>query len=391
MTYPGLLIGFIGVLAVGCAAGGPAPQPKAAEAPAKAAGPPAAAPKPAAPEKPAAAPAAPAQPKPAPAQPKAAAPKPAAKAIPTPAATCKDAKITWRVGAPATRPNQTVTWADKFKELIEQRTNCAFTFLIFQGGVLGDSKQMLEQNRLGTLEISVGSSDLADLFPPYGAIELPFIIRDRAHAVAVLDGPIGKKLNEDMIKAKGVRALGYGELGWRHITNSVRPISTPDDLKGLKIRVPPNKLRIRTFEAFGSAALPMAFQELYTALQQRVVDGQENPLSTVWAGSFFEVQKYLSLTNHIYSPVYPIVSERAFQKLAPELQKLVLDTAQEVAVWHREESDKADKDLVKKLQEKGMQVNTAKPADFQQQAAKIWAEFAAPIGQELIDAIPKTR
>ncbi|MBI2322689.1 MAG: TRAP transporter substrate-binding protein, partial [Chloroflexi bacterium] len=321
----------------------------------------------------------------------AAAPKPAAKAIPTPAATCKDAKFTWRIGAPATRPNQTVTWADKFKELIEQRTNCELSILIFQGAVLGTNRQMIEQVRLGTLEVTMQASDVSELHAPYGAVDLPFIIRDRAHVVAVLDGPIGTKLNEDMIKAKGVRSLGYGELGWRHITNSVRPISTPDDLKGMKIRVPESKLRLRTFEIFGASPVAMAFSELYTALQQRVADGQENPLSTVWAGSFFEVQKYLSLTNHLYTPVYPLINERIFQRLPPERQKLVLDTAQEVAVWHRQESVKADAELVQKLRDKGMQINEAKAADFQQQASKVWAEFAAPIGQDLIDAIVKTR
>lgn len=385
-----LLIALVCLFGVGCAGGAsPPPQPTAAVAPTK----PAEAAKPAAP---AAAPAAPAA-SPAPAAAPAASPAPAAPAAAakapaaTPAPTCQGAQTTWKVSVEAARPNLTVTWADRFKELIEQRTSCQLSMLIYPGGTLGTSKQGLEQVRLGTLEVVVVATDIIELYPPLGVIDLPFLFRERAHVAAVLDGPIGKQLNEGLISSKGVRVLNFGELGFRHITNSVRPISKPEDLNGLKIRVPPSKLRARTFEIFGSAATPTAFNELYTAMQQRVVDGQENPLSTISAGSFWEVQRYLSLTNHIYTPVSPTVNERTFQKLSPELQKQVLDTAQEVSIWHRAESEKADADLINKLKERGMLVNETSPADFQKQAAQVWAEFAEPIGQGLIDSIVSVR
>lgn len=280
---------------------------------------------------------------------------------------------------------------DKFKELIEQRTNCQISILIYDGGTLGNSKQHLEQVRLGTLEATVVATDIIELYPPMGVIDLPFLFRDRKHVAAVLDGPIGQELNNGLIKDKGVRVLGWGELGFRHITNSVRPIRTPDDLNGLKLRVPPSKLRSRTFEIFGASATPIAFNELYTALQQKVVDGQENPLSTAGTGSYWEVQKYLSLTSHIYTPVAPVISERVFQRLSPDLQKQVLDTAKEVSVWHREQGAKADAELVTQLKAKGMEVNEANPADFQVKAAQVWAEFAEPIGQALIDSIANTK
>ena len=308
-----------------------------------------------------------------------------------PPETCPNAKVAWKLATEASRPTQPVTWADRFKELMEQRTGCQFTLLIYQGGVLGTTKQGIEQVRLGTLDMATAASEMVELFAPFGATDLPFIFRDRAHAAAVLDGPIGKKLNEDLIKARGARVLGYGELGFRHITNSVRPINKPDDLKGLKIRVPQSKLRSRTFETFGAAAAPIPFGELYTALQQKVVDGQENPLSTIWSASYWQVQKYLSLTGHIYTPVFPVASERSFQKLGPEIQKLMLDTAQEVSVWHRGESAKADAELVQKIREKGMEVNQASAADFQKEAAKVWDEFVAPIGKDLINSIVNTR
>lgn len=308
-----------------------------------------------------------------------------------PPETCPNAKITWKLATEASRPTQPVTWADRFKALMEQRTGCQFSLLIYQGGVLGTTKQGTEQVRLGTLDMATAASEMVELYAPFGATDLPFIFRDRAHVAAVLDGPIGKKLNEELVKSRGVRVLGYGELGFRHITNSFRPITRPQDLKGLKIRVPQSKLRSRTFEIFGAAAAPIPFGELYTALQQKVVDGQENPLSTVWSASYWQVQKYLSLTGHIYTPVFPIASERSFQKLGPEIQKAMLETAQEVSVWHRGESARADSELVQKIREKGMEVNQANVADFQKEAAKVWDEFAAPIGKELINAIVTAR
>jgi len=327
---------------------------------------------------------------------KASAPVTAAAPAPTKAAampeeTCKNARITWKLATEAARPTQPVTWADRFKELMEQRTSCQFSVLIYQGGVLGTTKQGIEQVRLGTLDMATAASDMSELYPPFGATDLPFIFRDRAHVAAVLDGPIGKKLNEDLVKSKGVRVLGYGELGFRHITNGTRPINKPEDLKGLKLRVPPSKLRSRTFEIFGAAAAPIPFGELYTALQQKVVDGQENPLSTVWSASYWQVQKYLSLTGHVYTPVFPIVSERSFQKLTPDMRKLMLDTAQEVSIWHRGESARADSELVQKIMEKGMAVNQTNAADFQKEAARVWEEFSEPIGKDLVNAIVNTR
>ncbi|MDV2965686.1 TRAP transporter substrate-binding protein [Nitratireductor aquimarinus] len=185
----------------------------------------------------------------------------------------------------------------------------------------------------------------------------------------------------------GYRPLAIWENGFRQITNNERPINTPEDLKGLKIRTPNSSWRVAMFKEYGSNPTPMGFSEVFVALQTGVIDGQENPLTNIAAGKLDEVQEYLSLSGHVYSPAYPTVGVAAFEKLDPEVQTVLAETAQEVAIWAREMGASKDGDLLKQLEENGMKVNKADRAAFVAASKPLYDKFAAEVenGQAMID------
>jgi tripartite ATP-independent transporter DctP family solute receptor len=195
---------------------------------------------------------------------------------------------------------------DTFAKELEKRTNGRFKVQNFYSGALGAERESIEGVQLGTLDLTMTSTGPVPNFVPEVAIlDIPFLFRDYAHARAVLDGPIGTDLLKKF-DAKGITALAWGENGFRHMTNNKRPINSPDDLKGLKMRTMENPIHIQAYKQFGILPTPMAFTEVFTALQQGTVDGQENPLSVISAGKLGQVQKHVSLTGHVYSPALTI-------------------------------------------------------------------------------------
>lgn len=277
-----------------------------------------------------------------------------------------------------------------FKDLVEKKTNGAVRVDIYPSAQLGSAREALEGIRLGTIQMDVG--DLGAVYvPKLGVTSLPFIFRDRQHAWSVLDGPIGAELVADLVKFD-IMAFpnGFWENGYRHITNNRRPVNTPDDLKGLKQRVVEQEVYVETMKAFGAMVTPIPFGELFTALQTGVVDGQDNPLSSIYDNKFHEVQKYMALTGHIYSVVNVWASNKWWVTLPKDIQDAITWAVGEATKYNRELSVQADEDYLDRILKDNpkMKVTKPDPAPFQEIAKEnIYPIFVSTYGQELIDRI----
>ena len=210
---------------------------------------------------------------------------------------------------------------------------------------------------------------------------MPYLFTGREQAFKLVEGPLNKTIKE-RVEKNGVKILAFWEAGTRHITNNVRPIYTPADLKGLKIRVPQAQINIDTFKAFGANPVPMAFTELYLGLQQGVVDGQENPLSNIYASKFYEVQKYLSLSGHQFLIHMLMYSAKLWDKLPKDIQKVVLKCAQEAAVYQRQAVAYDDSRLKAELADKGMKINEVDLAAFKAAAEPLYEQYIKTYGPE---------
>jgi tripartite ATP-independent transporter DctP family solute receptor len=250
---------------------------------------------------------------------------------------------------------------------------------------------MVEGLQLGTIDLVVTSTGpLGGFVPKMFVVDLPFLFRDREHAYKVLDGPIGRDLL-DAFSAKGIKGLAFWENGFRQITNNVRPIEKPEDLKGIKIRTMENKVHLASFKAFGASPTPMAWSEVYTALQQKTIDAQENPIAIIYHQKIFEVQKYLALTGHFYSPTPLLMSLKVFESLPKDIQKIMLDTAIECATYERNLLRDSEAKQIAEVKAKGMQVTTPNKKPFLDAAAPVYKEFEAQFGKETIDRIVATK
>ena len=277
---------------------------------------------------------------------------------------------------------------DTFAREVEKRTNGRYKIQNFYAGALGAERESIEGVQLGTLDLTMTSTGPVPNFVPEVAIlDIPFLFRDYAQARAVLDGPIGQDLLTKF-DAKGIKALAWGENGFRHMTNNKRPVNTPDDLKGLKMRTMENPIHIEAYRQFGILPTPMAFTEVFTALQQGTVDGQENPLSVITAAKLEQVQKYLSLTGHVYSPALILMSKSQWDKLSPADKQAFSEAATEAIKANRARIDEDEKRAVGDLRAKGMAVvDTLDKTKFQAALTPVYNDFAKRFGQENIDKI----
>ena len=276
---------------------------------------------------------------------------------------------------------------DTFAKEVEKRTNGRYKIQPFYAGALGGERESIEAVQLGTQELTFTSTGPVPNFVPEARIlDIPFLFRDKQHARSVLDSDIGRDLLTKF-ESKGMKALAWGENGVRHMTNNKRPVTSPDDLKGLKMRTMENPVHIAAYKNFGIVPTPMAFPEVFTALQQGTVDGQENPLSVIMAAKFEQVQKHLSLTGHVYSPAVLIMNKGSFDKLSAEDRKHFMDAAAEAVKANRARVDEDDAKGVQELKSKGMQVVEVDKAKFQAALAPSYAEFAKQFGQANIDKI----
>jgi len=269
-----------------------------------------------------------------------------------------------------------------FKEKVEAYTDGQVTVIVYPSNQLGKLTTQLEGCQMGTHDIVVTMDVCVNLVPEIGVLDMPYLFKDRHRAERILKGPIGRELLEKLSEC-GIIGLAWWENGFRHITNNVRPIVTPADLKGLKIRTPASPIRVKTFKTFGAYASPLSFAELFSALQQGVFDGQENPLFNIRGGSFYEVQKYLSLSAHVYNPQIVNMSKILWDKMPPNFQAAVKLAAEEVGDVMRDEGKMNDEKNLEFLRDK-MKVNEVDFKAFQQAAKPIYEEFEY---QELLNEI----
>jgi tripartite ATP-independent transporter DctP family solute receptor len=249
--------------------------------------------------------------------------------------------------------------AREFARLIKEGTNGEVVIIIYPGGQLGKGeRELVEGMQMGIIDIAVTSTGpLSNFSPDMGVVDLPFLFLSNEHVDKVLDGPVGRELLDGLEKAN-LKGLAFMENGFRNFTNSVRPLEKPEDLKGLKFRTMENPVHLASVRSLGAQAVPMSWGEVYTSLQTGVIDGQENPVAIIWVNKMNEVQKYLSLTGHFYSPAPLTMSKRKFDKLKPEWQELFIKAALEAAAFERKVIRDAETKQIEDLKSWGMDVRT---------------------------------
>lgn len=280
---------------------------------------------------------------------------------------------------------------DKFREIVKEKTNGRIDVQIYHSSQLGSERDLIEGLGMGSVDLAaVSSAPVSSFVPKIAVFDLPYLFASREQAYKVMDGPIGQQFFEDL-KNNKIVGLAYFENGFRNITNSKRPIEKPEDLKGIKIRVMESPVPIATFNAVGANATPMAWGEVFTALQQGTIDGQENPLPVIYTQKLFEVQEYLSLTEHFYAPALFLMSESTYSKLSAEEQKIVMEAAKEAAEYERQVSIQQANDFVSKCEEEGMKVNTVDKEPFIKAMKPVYEKFEAEFGKDLIETILNTK
>jgi TRAP-type transport system periplasmic protein len=280
----------------------------------------------------------------------------------------------------------TVAILERFKEYIEEDLGDAVEVELFHSGALGDEAVHVQQIRTGQIDIHPTAAEAALLDPKWGIFEMPFLFADRDAVRAVLDGEIGAEMRASMRERAGIEVLGFGELGFRQMTNNVRPIVVPEDLSGLRIRIPGSPARVKMFETYGAVPVSLNFGELYMAMQQGAVDGQENPLISINSQSYQEVQKYLSLSNHIYTPITLTMNGRKYDSLTDEQRAAVQEAATKAVEWTRQNGQANDDRLRTELQSQ-IEMNEIDLAAFQAASKPVSDMIAETAGQEFIDQV----
>jgi TRAP-type transport system periplasmic protein len=301
------------------------------------------------------------------------------------AAPTSEAKTVFKLATMTPMDHMYNQGAARFAQLVKERSQGRIEIAIHPDGQLAKGeRELLEAIRQGSLDFYVGSTGpVAGFSPSMGILDLPFLFRDYAHADKVLDGSVGRGLLDDLDKA-GLKGLAFWENGFRNLTNSKRAVKSPADAKGLRIRTMENEIHLAAWKAIGAEPVPMAYGELYAALQKKTIDGEENPIAIIDSARFNEVQKYLSLTQHVYSPALIVVSPKVWQGLSRADQEMLLATAQEVASYQRQLGRTSEEKQINELEAKGMKVT--RKID---KAA--WAKAMEPAMGKFIDAFGKDK
>lgn len=276
---------------------------------------------------------------------------------------------------------------------VEERTDGKVKIEVFPLSQLGAERELTEALTLGTADMSVSSTaPIVNFYPEIGIVDMPFLFESREHAYKVLDGEIGQELLKGMENI-GIIGLAWGENGFRHITNAKHPITKPEDLKGIKIRTQENPIHLDAFNALGAKPTPMAWTEALTALQQGVVDGQENPIVVADTYKLFDAnQKYMTLTGHLYSPAVIMFSKTTWDKLPAEYQEILSEEAKKSGDQIRELIKKSDEDSLKVLKEQGMEIiEEVDVTPFREAIQPVYEKYQSEFGKEKIDAILNTK
>jgi TRAP-type transport system periplasmic protein len=279
---------------------------------------------------------------------------------------------------------------EKFAELVDKKSGGKMKVQVFPGGALGSDQANVSALQGGTLEMaSMNSGIFASLVKEFAIYDFPFLFGNPREADAVVDGPFGQGLHRKL-EEKGLVGLGYYELGFRELTNSKRPITKVDDIAGLKLRVIPNPINVDWVKALGANPTPLPFPELYAALEQGAVDGQENPVATIKGAKLFEVQKYMTLTNHQYNPQSVVISKKFWDGLSADEKKVVQDAASESAKYQREQSRAAAGTILESLKKNGMQVTELPAAEvgkLRDKMKPVIAKHSASVGEATVNSM----
>ena len=295
-----------------------------------------------------------------------------------------------RIAGNFTRDHISSVAIEQAKKDVEKATNGKLVLEVFPDMQLGGAQENVSQVRAGTIAMTwVGMAFLARTVPELEAVSLPFLFPSREVAYKVMDGPIGELLAQKLAD-KGFVLLGFMELGSRQVTNNIRPIKTIADLKGLKIRLQPNETHLATFRALGANPQAMDIREVYSALQQGVIDGHENPYNLILASRFFEVQKYLSNTGHFFDFIAIVGSKKVFDAMKPEYQQAIRTAMKDAVAQQRAAAVKADLDALEELQKKGMKYDVLPPAEreaMRKATAGVVDQVRKRVGGDLVDRV----
>lgn len=301
------------------------------------------------------------------------------------------AQTKMRLAVETTSGDPTNVMLATFRDELKKTTGDAFAIEFFDGGSLGDENALAELIRAGAVEvIPLGSDGVAALDSKFSVFDTPFLFSGKEQARAMLDGELGQIMAKSLKEKANLEVLAFGELGVRVITNSKREIKTPTDLSGLKIRTPNSPTRIMAFQTLGAAPTTLALGEVYMGLKQGVIDGQENPLSVVKEFSLFETQPYISLTNHIYTPITLVMNGTAFDSLSDDLKAKVKAAAKVGVDKTRTLSDDSDANLVAEFEKAGVTVTKPDIAAFQAAAAPVRMKIAEVVTPEFMTQVEET-
>ena len=276
---------------------------------------------------------------------------------------------------------------EKYAELVAAKSGGKIKINLFPGGVLGSDQANVSAVQGGTLEMVVlNSGILASVAKEMTVLDFPFLFANAKEADTIVDGPVGRKLHAKL-EEKGIVGLSFWELGFRQMTNSRRPLTKVDEIAGLKLRVIPNPINVDWVSALGANPTPLPFPELYPALEQKAIDGQENPLTVINANKFWEVQKHLAITNHQYNPQSVIISKKFWEKLSAAEQKIVADAVTESAKFQREKARALEARILDNLKKNGMQVTQlpeSEMAKLRDKMRPVTAKYGVTVGQDLV-------
>ena len=292
------------------------------------------------------------------------------------------------VGGPGSLFEKSV---NEFARIANEKLDGTAEVIPFGSSQLGSDSQMLNKLKLGTLDLALPSSIMSSVAPEFSLFEMPYLIEDREHMKRVRDELV-RDVMYQAAEDKGYKIIGVWENGFRQITNNVRPIVVPADLDGIKLRTPNGTWRVAMFQSYGASPAPMALSEAFVALQTGAMDGQENPLVQIYSQRFHEVQDYLSITDHVYTPAYVLAGAR-WSRLPEDVRNVLIETAQEVEAFALEQGEMLDNSLVEKMKAEGVQVNKADQKAFVAGSDSIYKKFADEVegGQEMLDKVSQLR
>jgi tripartite ATP-independent transporter DctP family solute receptor len=267
---------------------------------------------------------------------------------------------------------------ENFAKIANAKLGSKAKVTVFGSSQLGNDKAGMQKLKLGTVDMWLPSSVMASIHDEFGVFDMPFIIKDRNHMMKV-EKSVLPKMAKNLEAKTGYQFIGVWENGFRHITNNVRPINVPADLKGIKLRTPKSKWRLKMFQSYGANPTPMAFSEVFTALKTGTMDGQENPYAQIASAKFQEVQKYLSITSHVYTPAYVAVHKDHYSKIPADVRKILETAAKENQKFVYKRAAELEKSLLDVIKKAGVKVNTANNAAFVKASKGVYDQFASEV------------